>query len=329
MVCTFLQAALIGGAAIPAIPLPAFLALVTVAAFLVPPFDAARGALLPEILSDDRYVLAASVSTMTHQASQLGGFVAGGALVALISPQGALAADAATFLAAAVLFTFFLRPRPYVRNKPEKASSLLRETLEGIRYIFGNAEILPLMLIVWLVPLYLIAPEALATAYADELHRGPTAVGIFMASAAGGLILGSAVLTRLVSPSRRLLLIRPLGVAGALPLLVIVLRPSFLISVLCFILAGVCSACMIPAQAAIMVSVPADLRGRVFGVGATGLALAQAVGTLVAGAVAQLVPPSTVIAFGGLLGALAVGVFTRQQQSQRASAIGDSTRPAE
>jgi MFS family permease len=311
VMCSGAQFLLVGVAAVPGLPMPALVVLVTVAAFLAPPFEAARGALLPDILGDDRYVLATSVSVVTHQAGALLGFVVGGSLVAMMSAEGALGLDAATFLLTALLMRFGLRDRTSAASEAPTSTSLWKETLEGIGIVARHPQVRALLLLVWLVSLYLIVPEALAAGYAAELGRGPQAVGLFMASAAGGVVVGSALLTRLVPPDRRLEIMRPLALLGAVPLVVVAAHPGFTISVLCFVAAGACSASMIPARAAVMTAIPTEVRGRVFGVAATGLALAQVIGILAAGAAAQAAPVSMVIASSGIVGIVALFISTR------------------
>ena len=76
------------------------------------PFSAARAALLPEVLEGDRYVVGSALQNMTNQAVQMLGFAAGGALIATMGPYRALALDAATFLASALILVSGVRRRP-------------------------------------------------------------------------------------------------------------------------------------------------------------------------------------------------------------------------
>src|SRR5687767_7421415 len=82
VICDIGRAVLVALMAIPGAPLWILCALLIAVQLLASPFQAARAALLPAILTGDKYVLASSVSNITAQAAQLAGFVAGGTLVA-------------------------------------------------------------------------------------------------------------------------------------------------------------------------------------------------------------------------------------------------------
>ena len=69
---------------------------------LAPPFESARSAILPDIVSGEAYATANTLINTTIQAAQVGGFFLGGVLVALVSPRGALAIDVATFALSAI-----------------------------------------------------------------------------------------------------------------------------------------------------------------------------------------------------------------------------------
>src|SRR5690349_14034099 len=69
--CDLVRAGLIGLAALPGLPLAVVGLLVLAAAVLAPPFEAARPALLPQILEDDRYPVAMFERAAVHQSAQL------------------------------------------------------------------------------------------------------------------------------------------------------------------------------------------------------------------------------------------------------------------
>lgn len=329
--CWLAQAVLVGLASIPAMPVAGLLGLMIVAAFLVPPFDSARGALLPTVLDDDRYSLAISVSQVTHQSGQLIGFVAGAAFVAAVSPRGALALDALTFLVGAALISWGLRRRCPSERTEQVRRSLWQETAEGLRAVLGHREVCSLLLLVWVVSMYAVVPESLAVPYASQLRLGVPAVGLLMAAAAAGVIVGSVSLTRLVRPDRRRMMMHPLALLGAIPLLGAAFHPGLVPSLGLFGLMGACTASLIPAQAAVMTALPEGLRGRVYGIAATGLAAAQLLATVSAGAAAELFPASTVVAGTGLIGMVAGGALHAADSSRRravvAQRMGDPSVP--
>ena len=59
------------------LPLPVVLALLLAAALFAPPFDAARSATLPAVLTGDRYVVGVALYAATSQPVQVFGYFAG------------------------------------------------------------------------------------------------------------------------------------------------------------------------------------------------------------------------------------------------------------
>ncbi|HEX2075756.1 MAG TPA: MFS transporter [Geodermatophilus sp.] len=96
------RAVLVAGMAIPGTPLPVLLVLMLLVALCAPPFEAARSALMADVLEGDRYAVATSLSNVGTQVAQVVGFVLAGALVALLSPSSVLLVDAATFVLSAL-----------------------------------------------------------------------------------------------------------------------------------------------------------------------------------------------------------------------------------
>jgi MFS family permease len=325
------RAALIGLAALPGLPLPVIGLLVLAAALLAPPFEAARSALLPQILQGDRYPVAMSLRDAVHQSAQLVGFGIGGALVLTLSASGALALNAVTFAASALVLRSGLLPRrsgpvaPTIdltkssagpADPPAKpqGGSLWREAMAGLAIIRADRLLSTPLLLGIVGAAYAIVPEAIAPAYADSVGGDASAVGLIMAAVAGGSVLGGLALGRLVAPAKRIRLIRPLALAGTLPLLVVLLRPGLTISLLLFALSGLASSYQVAANAMFAQRLPADVRTRAFGIAITGLYGGQALAIVLAGAAAQFLEPATVVGGAGLLGALGVLLLPRPTQ---------------
>src|SRR5580704_12008851 len=96
----------------PALPVPAMLVLVAVAATATPVFTAANSAVLPDVLDGDRYILGRSVFSLTGSATQIIGLGIGGAILAALPARRLLLAAGLCLLAAAVVARLGLRPRP-------------------------------------------------------------------------------------------------------------------------------------------------------------------------------------------------------------------------
>ncbi|NEE46558.1 MFS transporter, partial [Streptomyces sp. SID8455] len=79
--------------------------------------------------------------------------------------------------------------------------ALLTESLAGARLVLGDRRVRALMLLFWLPPMFVVAPEALAAPYADVIGAGPAALGLLLCAMAVGhvgaeLFVGSALRPR-------------------------------------------------------------------------------------------------------------------------------------
>jgi MFS family permease len=83
-----------------------------------------------------------------------------------------------------------------------------------------------------------------------------------------------------------------------------VLRPSLAVSMAIFAVSNAFTVYQIAANTAFVERVPNERRGQAFGLANAGLIVGQGIAFAVAGAVAEVVPPSTVVALAGGLGAV-------------------------
>ncbi|WP_242610930.1 MFS transporter [Blastococcus saxobsidens] len=308
------RAVLVALMAIPGVPLWLLLALLFVVGLCAPPFEAARSALMADVLDGDRYAVATSLTGITVQLAQVGGFLAGGALLAVFSPSTALLVDAATFLLSALWLWSRLQRRPAPAGGADAPTSLWRDAAQGLRFIGQSPRLLAIVAVAWLTTGFLYAPEGIAAPLVDEIGQGVTAVGILLAANPLGLTIGGLVIARLVAPERRERLVAPLVVLSLLPVLagglVVVLAgpgaATFWVLVGLLFVSGLASAWTIPLNVAFVQAVPSAYRGRAFGVAASGLAGIQGIGALVSGLAAEAVDPSVVVAVAGGFGMIAV-----------------------
>ena len=122
------------------------------------PFSSARTALMPDVLPGDKFVLGSAIGNITYQASQILGFVAGAAVVAILNPHKTLGIDAATFGVSALIVLIGVRAPPApVREGPARPS-LWSVSADGIRIVFGSHMLLTLLLFGWLAGFYIV-PE--------------------------------------------------------------------------------------------------------------------------------------------------------------------------
>ncbi|WP_237047772.1 MFS transporter [Lentzea guizhouensis] len=288
--------------ALPGLPLWVLAAVLVLVQLAGAPHGAARAALLPHVLPDERYPLGmAALSTVT-QAAQVLGFVAGGALVGWWGPGPVLVADAVTFVVSALMVSAFVlrRPvpaRPHVRAWPS-------DLVGGARLVWREHRLRALVALACVSGFYIVA-EGLAAPYAAQLGRGRRrwvdlrcargghggrdggggagAAGTAArrdAVAGGGVVRGAAAH----------------GVAAGAGVVVGADR-----------VVRVASSYQLLANTTFVREVPDASRGQAFGLAVTALRVSQGVGVGLAGLLAERWAAHQVIAAAGVSGVLAAG----------------------
>ncbi|SDI00370.1 Predicted arabinose efflux permease, MFS family [Sinosporangium album] len=306
LVCDVIRALLVAVMAIPGVPFWALCVLVFCVVLLSAPFSAARAALLPEILSGDRYVAGSALQNMTNQAVQMLGFAVGGAVIAGLGPYRALALDSATFIASALIIVAGVRRRA-TPAPPGKSPGMWATARAGARLVFGDRRLRTLVMFAWLCGFYVL-PEGIAAPYAATLTGSglPVAVitGLLMAAMPTGTVIGAFLFARFVSPSGRLRAMGWMAMLTCAPLIACAVRPPLVIVLFLWILSGIGGAYQLAANAAFVQCVPPERRGQAFGLVHSGLLAVQGVGILIGGAAAQKLGPEAVVALAGIAGLL-------------------------
>lgn len=316
------RAVTIGLMLVPGIPLWGLLLLLLLTELAAPPFDATRAGVLPEMLEGDSYVTGCALLTAVQQTCLFGGVAFGGLLLVLVDPMTALALDAATFLGSAALVQRGLRARPAPAG-PERLS-LRADTVVGLHAVFNDAPVRRMVLGAWVACAVAVLPEGLAVAYATQLGAETYAVPVLLAAGPLGSMLAALGLARLVSPDRRPSLMWPLMAFSCLPLLGMLAAPGLLGSAVLLFLSGCGSAAVLLVSTTVGRTVDAAVRGRVFGIAASGLMAAQGAALLAGGVLASFLPIPLVIAVagvGGLLVIVPLAVRAAAAQRQGADAV--------
>ncbi|MFI6457904.1 MFS transporter [Streptosporangium amethystogenes] len=305
LVCDVLRALLVALMAIPGVSFAMLCVLVFCVVLLSAPFSAARAALLPELLTGDRYVAGSALQNMTNQGAQMLGFAAGGFLIMGMGPYRALALDAATYLASALIIVSGVRRRPAPISADENRSSMWTMTRAGARLVFGDPRLRTLVLFAWLCGFYVL-PEGIAAPYAGELTRNPQQLslvtGLLMGAMPTGTVVGAFLFSRYVSPSNRLRSMGWMAMLTCAPLILCAARPPLPVVLLLWFASGLGGAYQLAANAAFVQCVPAERRGQAFGLVQSGLLASQGVGILVGGAAADHLGPEMVVALAGAAG---------------------------
>jgi MFS family permease len=332
------RALLVALMAVPGMPLPLLLALLLVVSVCAPPFEAARSALMADVLEGDRYAVATSLTGITQQLSQLIGFLLGGALLTEFSASTALLADAATFAVSALWLNRGLQRRPPAAAEEDGsgARSIWREAGSGLRFLAGSAPLRAIVGLLWIAALFGNGPEGIAAPLGIQLYGTTSTTGLLLAATPAGTVVGGLLVGRLCPPALRERLVGPLVLLWMVSVLLAGLVPSWLgrgtpalvLVLALFFVAGIGAAFTIPLNVAFVQAVPSAYRGRAFGVVVAGLSGVQGLGVLLAGLGAERYAPATVVALFGGIGLLAVVVPLLGLQRSRAAGAGDPAHVA-
>ncbi|MFB6721098.1 MFS transporter [Kribbella sp. NPDC056345] len=301
--CDAARAVLVALMAIPGTPLWILCVLLVAVQLLAAPFQSARTAFLATLMTGDTYRAAVGLSTVTVQAAQLAGFVAGGTIVALLGSSQALALNALSFAVSAVLLRFGIQERPVpMGDDPTTRPSWWGSLVAGARLVWNNRRLRYLLALIC-VPGFYITVEGLATPYAAAVGGGPIAAGILFAANPAGQVIGILAASR-IAPARRMAMMGPLAIGTCAVLIGCVFQPGLWMTVALWMVSGMCACFMPLAQATFVQEIPDAQRGQVIGLARTALVVAQGMGILVAGAAADHWDPAMVVAGAGVLGVI-------------------------
>jgi MFS family permease len=322
IVLDLVRAGLVTIMALPRAPLALICTLLAATVLLGPPFAAARAALLPEVVPPGSLVRGFTAGNLTFQASQVVGFLAGGALVATLGAHRALALDALSFCLSAAIIAIWVENR-LARTAGGRgaagwgtAARLARSpswhaTRDGVALVFGDAGLRTLVLLGWLAG-FAVVPEGLAAPYAHTLHGGAGTVGLLMASMPAGMAAGGLLAGRVTRPDQPARLIGWLAVLSCTPLACSLLHPALWLLLPLWLLAGAAGAYQLVAAEAFVRALRVADRGPALGVAQSGLLAAQGLGILAAGVIALRFGTPAAVGIAGLAGAgTAAGLASR------------------
>ncbi|MCU1624570.1 MAG: transporter [Frankiales bacterium] len=281
VMCDVLRAPAILVLCAPDVPLWAYFVVLVVVGLMSPPFDSARSGLQPDLLPGDQYVVGNGLMNLVLQFGQVLGFLAGGALVGLVSARGALAIDAASFLISAGFVLACVVPRRAAQDRADRGR-LLTDTRKGVSLVRSSPALRRYLFFSVLTSAAVITPEGLAVPVSRALHSDNVMAGFLTAAIPAGTVIGGLVVLRL-SPERRLVLLPHLSLLCTVPLLVtpLINQAAMLVALWC--LAGLGNCVTLIAAAAYMQACPPEFRSRAYGVAVTLLQATQGVALLVSG----------------------------------------------
>nr|WP_307826757.1 MFS transporter [Streptomyces pactum] len=304
VVCDLLCAGCAAVMVVPGTPVAVLLGLRCLSAAIAPVFGGTRAATLGDILGEgDLFVLGRSVIRIVSQGAQLAGFAVGGLLLTVVAPRAVLAVTVATFLGSALVLRFGTRRRPArAAAGAGHGGRLVGSSLAGARALLADRRVRALLLLSWVPPMFVVAPEALATPYADTLGLGPAGLGLLMIGMPVGAITSEVLVGSLLGPAARARLTLPVAALATLPALGYAVRPSLAPALLLLVLTGAGIAYTLGLDQWFLAAVPEQARGTALTLMTAGLMTTQGLGMALAGAAAELWPVHRVVAGAGVLG---------------------------
>lgn len=293
-------------------PVAALLALLFLVELFGGPAPAASQILLTDLFADRRlFAKAFGLSALAEQANQAIGLAVGGALVATIGAERGLLFDVLTFVVGGSVLTI-CAPRRRMGGEPQSGvGGFVRDMVAGGRHLL-QVHLLRTLIGLSLVAVPAIAgPEAVALIYAQQHLHAPGIGGVLMAAPMVGALVGLTIASRWSAERQNAWLIWT-ALAMPLPLLATIFQPPVVLLWLAWFLSGVLQTFMLPLQATFSLLVPAELRGRVFGLAGSLSVTAMGIAYLFAGWVSQHSTPAAAVGICAVvsLGALVIVAAT-------------------
>jgi len=312
--CDLASAALIGCMIIPGVPLPALLALLFAIGLISPVYQGVRSAVLPEVLPPGpRYVLGRALMRMVAQSAQIVGYGVGGLLLAILSPRGALAADALSFAASGLMLRFGTAARP---GSAARRGSMARDSLAGLRKVFAHRPTRRILLFSWLVPACVVAPEALAAPYATHIGQPARAAGFLLMGLPIGTVAADIIAARLLTSRLQRRIIIPAALLSFAPLTTFAASPGLVLAVGLLAAAGLGCAWTAGIDGLLIDTAPPSLRNRALALAGAGLMFTQGAGFALWGIAGQYLPVAVVIPLAAAAGVLAATILRPPRAAQ-------------
>lgn len=278
----------------------------------------ARTALLNDLVSDDDLGNAMGLSTATYQAARVVGPALAGLLISLQNEALPFLINGLSY-GAMVLALLFMQtqgtqpapsspwggaweegslPKEEVRARPSLGASVV----EGYRFVWRDATLLGLMILLFLRGLLLMPYLRLMPVVAREgLQTGPETYGVLLSSAGLGALLGGLFVASTRGGQRgRILTVGTL--IAPLVLIAFAWSRSLPLAILTLVCMGVSTALLNTLNATLLqLNAPNEMRGRVMGIASIGFLGTTSLGALVLSFIAERSNASVALTSGAAL----------------------------
>ncbi len=233
-----------------------------------------------------------------------------GALVAWLSEKATFYIDAASFFASALLISTLVVHRPRREGADRTLAGLTRDFVEGNRFIFTHAGLSFVFLAMAVAMFVLSSFSPLISIFVrDQLHAGPLLFGAVSAMVGAGLLVCTTAMVRMRGRKAEphVVLYGLLGLGLAVAVLGIS-QNAWLAAVSTFLMGFAVALVLIPAQTMSQQETPHEMVGRVSSTFMSLISLAQILGLLLSGGLAQrLGMRHLFLSCAGVLVVLAIG----------------------
>jgi MFS family permease len=282
-------------------------------------------ALLSDIVPKDAFVLARATLNLTVGGMQILGFGVGAVLLTLLSPSWLFLIAVVVALTAAVVVRLGVADHPPRAQGigVGRAGRVVTRTRAVNRQLLGSPVVRPLLVMMWVPNGLIVGCEALFIPY------DPAAGGYLFAAGAVGMLAGDVVIGRFLPEDVRDRLIVPLRVLLAAPFLLFPLDLPMPVLVVLVAVSAFGYPAALPMQERLVHHTPADVRGQAFGLSSIGLMSGQALGAVLAGALAQVLdgPDAAGWAMAGMAVASLVATFVLVPGLRRSAPVPAPATP--
>lgn len=215
--------------------------------------------------------------------------LAAGAIVALLGFKATFYVDAASFVFSAVMISTLTIERPPRENADKTLAGLGRDFVEGNRFIFTHSGLSFVFLAMAVAMFVLSSFSPLISIFVrDQLHAGVFLFGVVSAMVGVGLIVSTTVLMRMSGRKAepRVVLYGMVTLGAAVAVLAFSYY-AWLAAVSTFLMGFAVALVLVPAQTMSQQETPHDMVGRVSSTFMSMISVAQILGLLLSGSLAE------------------------------------------
>lgn len=250
-------------------------------------FTPAQSVTVRTVVPKEGLLAANATMTQAFYVVRLFSPFAAGALISALGETACFYLDTASFIFSAFMISTLVVIRPQ-RQTEKTLDSLTQDFLEGNRFIFTHSALSFVFLAMAVAMFVLSSFSPLISIYIrDSLHAGPFLFGVISSMVGIGLIVGSQLIPRLNHLPKPLVVLCGLLALGAGAGLLGGFQNTFMAGVSTFFMGFAISFVLVPAQTLSQQETPPPMIGRVSSTFMSMISLAQVLGLLLSGYLAQ------------------------------------------